>query len=44
MAESVNCKIYFIKAMSGDSFLLEFSDKTCILNPVKAETLALTGF
>lgn len=26
-----SCKIHFIKAMSGDCFLLEFSDKNCIL-------------
>lgn len=26
-----SCKIHFIKALSGDSFLLEFSDKNCIL-------------
>ena len=29
--KSNRCKIHFIKAMSGDSFLLEFSDKNCIL-------------
>ena len=29
--KNYSCKIHFIKAMSGDSFLLEFSDKNCIL-------------
>ena len=31
MVENDNCKIHFIKALSGDCFLLEFSDGTCIL-------------
>lgn len=31
MVEKDSCKIHFIKALSGDCFLLEFSDETCIL-------------
>ena len=31
MAKNDSCKIHFIKALSGDCFLLEFSDGTCIL-------------